>query len=225
MWAALSAGSVPDSPQVYLALRALSGCLVFLPNDFPGFSASSPGPNLHISKSLDKGTTEGSHTMCLNILKVINQANTLLDETCSFPHFDRYFSVIIKQKNKLKSIVFVCLKVGKTPKMTQFNYYCSFGIFCGWASSVWMSHKIKIYTNHDLWHSHSKIYFFNPELSVNTNYVAINIPLVNFILLTVMVSITDWEMFSEKIPTVNSLDLHAIWLLSFPLCTYISKAG
>lgn len=179
-------------------------------------------PTLHISRSLDKGTNEGSHTMCLNMFKVINQANTLLDETCSLLYFDSYSLVTIKQKNKLKSIVFVCLEVGKTPKMTQFNYYCSFGIFCGWASHVWMSHKIKIYTNHDLWHSHSKIYF-STQLSVNTNYVAINIPHINFILLTVMVSITDREMFSEKIPRVNSLDVHATCLPSLFLCAFSSE--
>lgn len=69
---------------------------------------------------------------------------------CFFPYFDKYSLVTIKQKNKIKPIVLVCLKVGGTPKMTQFNYYCSFGICCGWASSVWRSHKIKIYTNHDL---------------------------------------------------------------------------
>jgi hypothetical protein len=64
--------------------------------------------------------------------------------------------------------------------------------------------------------THTLRFIFQPLTSVNTNYVAINIPHINFILLTVMVSITDWEMLSEKFQIVNILELHTTCFLSFP---------
>lgn len=67
--------------------------------------------------------------------------------------------------------------------------------------------------------THTPRFIFQPLTSVNTNYVAINIPHINFILLTVMFSITDWEMPSEKFQIVNILALHATCFLSFPLST------